>query len=137
MIDAIFNEGGEKGDGIDDGIDNNNDVGKDKQVLLIDHDDSFVHTLGNYLRQTGAKVSTIRHTHALGHIRSLEVSLTQSPLALMKTRKNIYEPLTNRSAQRKPDLVVLSPGPGNPKEFKMDETIDLLMEEKIPAFGVC
>ncbi|GMI56610.1 hypothetical protein ScalyP_jg19, partial [Parmales sp. scaly parma] len=52
---------------IDDGIDNdnNNDIKKDKQVLLIDLDDSFVHTLGNYL-------STIRHTHALGHIRSLE-----------------------------------------------------------------
>mgnify|MGYP006097135285 CR=1 FL=1 len=50
MIDAIFNEGGEKGDGIDDGIDNdnNNDIKKDKQVLLFDHDDSFVHTLGNY-----------------------------------------------------------------------------------------
>ena len=27
---------------------------KHKNVLLVDHEDSFVHTLANYLRQTGA-----------------------------------------------------------------------------------
>lgn len=27
------------------------------RVLLVDHEDSFVHTLANYLRQTGAEVS--------------------------------------------------------------------------------
>jgi anthranilate synthase len=32
-------------------------------VVLIDHEDSFVHTLANYLRQTGAEVKTIRHTN--------------------------------------------------------------------------
>jgi hypothetical protein len=26
---------------------------KQKNVLLVDHEDSFVHTLANYLRQTG------------------------------------------------------------------------------------
>jgi anthranilate synthase len=26
---------------------------KQKKVLLVDHEDSFVHTLANYLRQTG------------------------------------------------------------------------------------
>jgi anthranilate synthase len=31
-----------------------------KNILLIDHQDSFVHTLANYLRQTGAHVVTIR-----------------------------------------------------------------------------
>ena len=30
--------------------------GSGKYVLLVDHEDSFVHTLGNYLRQTGAEV---------------------------------------------------------------------------------
>jgi anthranilate synthase len=35
-------------------------VGFGKKVILIDHEDSFVHTLGNYLRQTGAEVKTLR-----------------------------------------------------------------------------
>ena len=35
-------------------------VGQGKKLILIDHEDSFVHTLGNYLRQTGAKVTTLR-----------------------------------------------------------------------------
>ena len=35
-------------------------VGDGKLVILIDHEDSFVHTLGNYLRQTGAEVKTLR-----------------------------------------------------------------------------
>jgi hypothetical protein len=35
-------------------------VGKGKKIILIDHEDSFVHTLGNYLRQTGAEVTTLR-----------------------------------------------------------------------------
>jgi anthranilate synthase len=35
-------------------------VGTGKSVVLIDHEDSFVHTLGNYLRQTGAEVKTLR-----------------------------------------------------------------------------
>ena len=28
---------------------------KQKKVLLVDHEDSFVHTLANYLRQTGER----------------------------------------------------------------------------------
>jgi anthranilate synthase len=31
-----------------------------RRVLLVDHQDSFVHTLANYLRQTGAEVVTLR-----------------------------------------------------------------------------
>ena len=34
--------------------------GAGKRVLLVDHQDSFVHTLANYLRQTGAEVVTLR-----------------------------------------------------------------------------
>ena len=36
-----------------------------------------------------------------------------------------------------PDLVVLSPGPGNPSDFGLTDTITKLMELKIPCFGVC
>src|SRR5262249_41292762 len=34
--------------------------GAGKRVVLVDHQDSFVHTLANYLRQTGADVITLR-----------------------------------------------------------------------------
>ena len=36
-----------------------------------------------------------------------------------------------------PDLVVLSPGPGRPVDFKMAETIELLVQRRLPVFGVC
>lgn len=85
-------------------------AGSGKHVLLIDFEDSFVHTLGNYLRQTGAVVSTVRHTQA-------EHSLADG------------QPL--------PDLVVLSPGPGRPEDFNLSSRIKLVLDKKIPIFGVC
>jgi anthranilate synthase len=36
-----------------------------------------------------------------------------------------------------PDLVVLSPGPGSPSEFKLSTTITQALERNIPIFGVC
>ena len=86
----------------------------DRSVILIDHEDSFVHTLGNYLRQTGASVRTLR----------------SGPTAL-----STIEALVK--AGEKPDLVVLSPGPGNPSDFGLSTTIDFLVKQRIPAFGVC
>jgi anthranilate synthase len=32
---------------------------------------------------------------------------------------------------------VLSPGPGNPIDFELSKSIDLLIKHKIPGFGVC
>jgi anthranilate synthase len=78
-------------------------------VLLIDHEDSFVHTLAGYIRTTGAAVTTLRHDFA---------------------RQQLREGLC-------PDLVVLSPGPGRPADFAIGETLDLLIEKRIPVFGVC
>ena len=82
--------------------------GADVRVLLVDHEDSFVHTLANYLRQTGAEVETLRPHLArrmLGHDA--------------------------------PDLVVLSPGPGRPEDFGTAETIRLVLAKEVPLFGVC
>ncbi|ASQ46109.1 anthranilate synthase component I [Legionella clemsonensis] len=82
--------------------------GLGKRVLLVDHQDSFVHTLANYIRQTGAEVVTVRNDHALEYLKS--------------------EPF---------DLVLLSPGPGRPADFKVSETIDVILKNKLPLFGVC
>jgi anthranilate synthase len=83
--------------------------GLDRRVLLIDHEDSFVHTLANYLRTTGAEVVTMRPDTARDAL----------------------------AAGARPDLVVLSPGPGRPADFAMAETLDLLVGLRLPIFGVC
>jgi anthranilate synthase len=78
------------------------------RVLLVDHLDSFVHTLANYLRQTGATVVTRRAGFPLSEI-----------------------------ADDAPDLVVLSPGPGRPDDFAVADTVRAAIEAGIPLFGVC
>ena len=83
-------------------------VGEGTSILLVDHEDSFVHTLANYFRQTGAKVTTVR-----------------SPVA---------DEVFDRVA---PDLVVLSPGPGSPKDFDCAATIKKIRARELPVFGVC
>ncbi len=82
--------------------------GAGKNVLLIDHEDSFVHTLANYLSQNGATVTTWRYGFTKKELNNL-----------------------------KPDLVVLSPGPGRPSDFNLHATIAMLLEYKVPIFGVC
>ncbi|MBO0805609.1 MAG: anthranilate synthase component I [Nocardiopsaceae bacterium] len=77
-------------------------------VLLADHQDSFVHTLGDYFRQHGARVTTLRAGFGAEMLDSLA-----------------------------PDLVVLSPGPGRPSDFKCDELLSELDVRGLPAFGVC
>ena len=79
-----------------------------KNVLLVDHMDSFVHTLGNYLRQTGADVTTQRAGFPLEDLSRL-----------------------------RPDLLVLSPGPGTPSDFAISDTIEAALALEIPIFGVC
>ncbi len=82
--------------------------GAARRVLLVDHEDSFVHTLANYLRQTGAEVETLRPAPA---------------------RRMLQD--------EAPDLVVLSPGPGRPEDFGTAETIALVLAKDVPLFGVC
>ncbi|MDQ0321263.1 anthranilate synthase [Pararhizobium capsulatum DSM 1112] len=83
-------------------------VGAGVNILLVDHEDSFVHTLANYFRQTGATVTTVR-----------------TPVA-----EELLDTL-------KPDLVVLSPGPGMPKDFDCKATIKKARARNLPIFGVC
>ncbi len=78
------------------------------RVLLVDHQDSFVHTLADYFRQQGAEVTTLR---------------AGFPPALLDSYA--------------PDLVVLSPGPGRPADFACDDLLTELDARGLPAFGVC
>ena len=82
--------------------------GEGRRVLLVDHDDSFVHTLADYFRRTGAAVTTLRHTHA-------RTALHGDP----------------------PDLLVLSPGPGRPADFDVGGTVQAALRLGVPVFGVC
>lgn len=81
---------------------------KTKRVVLVDHQDSFVHTLANYLRKCGSEVTTLRAGFPREQLDAL-----------------------------KPDLVVLSPGPGRPKDFDVSGTITAALERNLPVFGVC
>lgn len=83
-------------------------VGACRRVVLIDNEDSFVHTLADYFRQTGAEVATYRHGLALDRLRAAH-----------------------------PDLVVHSPGPGRPVEFGVPALVRALAQAGIPQFGVC
>lgn len=87
------------------------ETGVGKKVLLVDNRDSFVHTLGDYVRQTGAEVTTRR---AGGKGISFELL-----------------------DELKPDLVFISPGPGRPADFKVPELVLECARRKIPVFGVC
>ena len=78
------------------------------RVLLVDHQDSFVHTLAGYFREHGADVLTLR--------------AGLPPEALDK---------------HAPDLVVLSPGPGRPSDFGCADLLAELDRRGLPVFGVC
>jgi len=83
--------------------------GSAAHVLLVDHEDSFVHTLASYLRASGASVRTLRPEMARAELREGAAA----------------------------DLVLLSPGPGRPADFAMSETLDLIIRRNLPGFGVC
>jgi anthranilate synthase len=82
--------------------------GKGVRLLLVDNDDCFIQTLANYVRQTGAEVSTYR---------------SGFPLSLID--------------EMQPDIILISPGPGRPSEFRVPETARYAAEHGFPVFGVC
>ena len=82
--------------------------GSGLRVLLVDHQDSFVHTLAGYFREHGAEVVTLRAGFGAAALDDY-----------------------------RPDLVVLSPGPGRPSDFGCDELLTELDARGLAAFGVC
>jgi anthranilate synthase len=83
-------------------------AGAGMKLLLVDNDDCFIHTLANYARQTGAEVVTYR----AGFPRELLHEL-------------------------RPDLILISPGPGRPADFGVPDLVRAAVRENIPVFGVC
>ncbi|MBR2069139.1 MAG: anthranilate synthase component I [Candidatus Gastranaerophilales bacterium] len=81
---------------------------KGLRVVVIDNEDSFVNTLSDYFRQTGALVVTYRH--------GVDIDIIKA---------------------QNPDLILHSPGPKLPKDFNMHYLIEKLAELDIPQFGVC
>ena len=78
------------------------------RALLVDFEDSFLHNLADYLRQAGLVVETFRHSAARAAI-----------------------------AAHRPELVVLSPGPGRPADFAMSAIIEAALDAGAAILGVC
>lgn len=83
-------------------------LGDGLTALMVDHQDSFVHNLASYFRQFGVEVVTLRPEAA---------------------RKYMQD--------HKPDLVILSPGPGRPSDFQLEKTIRTALQLDLSIFGVC
>ena len=83
-------------------------IGKGVKLMLVDNDDCFIHTLANYARQTGADVVTYR---------------AGFPPSLIE--------------EIKPSLILISPGPGRPKDFGVPDVVKRAAELGVPVFGVC
>ena len=85
--------------------------GRRPRVVVVDHRDSFVFILGDQLARAGADVVTVRCDAAL------------EDFALWVQEQN-------------PDLVVLSPGPGGPRDTGF--TLPWLQTDPdVPILGVC
>ncbi len=78
------------------------------KLLLVDNDDCFIQTLANYARQAGAEVVTYR---------------AGVPFEVLDAVK--------------PDMILISPGPGRPGDFGVPQLVLHAAEAGIPVFGVC
>lgn len=83
-------------------------VNRKIKALMIDHEDSFVHTLCDYFRQCGVELETYRSGISIEQIKQIN-----------------------------PDIVIYSPGPGRPSDFNLPKLIREVTEAQIPQFGVC
>ena len=81
------------------------------KVLLVDHEDSFVHNIEQALAADGAEVHCLRSTEPLSEALRLD-----------------------------PDAVVLSPGPGHPRDRRLTRLSRALLrrwDRERPFLGVC
>lgn len=82
------------------------------RILVLDNYDSFVYTLNGYLQQLGAETEVIRND-----------SVTEAELPELL---------------KKFDAVLISPGPGAPREAGLSiPTVKFALETNYPVFGVC
>ncbi|MEX2335024.1 MAG: chorismate-binding protein, partial [Pseudohongiella sp.] len=82
--------------------------GAGMRALMVDHQDSFVHTLAAGFRAAGVDVQTLRP-----------------------------EPAREALKTQVFDLVILSPGPGRPADFDCNATLALCEALNVSVFGVC
>ena len=82
--------------------------GEGMRVLLVDHQDSFVHTLAGYFREQGAQVLTLR-------------------AGLPLTALDEFAPGPGGAVA----------GPGRPADFACAQLLAQLDLRGLPAFGVC
>lgn len=81
-------------------------------ILAIDNDDSFVHILADQFRGRGCAVDVYRRNWAAG-------------AAFAHIHKH------------RPDLLLLSPGPGSPEEATLCLRLVAEFSGNVPIFGVC
>ena len=78
-------------------------------ILLIDHYDSFTYNLAQYLEELGEEVLVERYD-------TLSVARIQ---------------------EMQPKAIVLSPGPGHPKDYVVTQQIFNTFYKEIPFLGIC
>jgi para-aminobenzoate synthetase component 2 len=79
-------------------------------ILVVDNYDSFVYNLVQYMYELGAEVTVLRND---------QVTVAQV-------------------AERAPDGVLVSPGPGHPRDAgNCVEIIRYCADQRVPMFGVC
>ncbi len=80
-----------------------------KRVLLLDNYDSFTYNLLHYVLELGVEVEVVRND-------ALSVAAVE---------------------QRHPDGIIISPGPGEPKDAGICPAVIQQLGERIPILGVC
>lgn len=78
-------------------------------ILLLDHDDSFVHTLAGYVTRLGFEAQ-VRRVHQLELAEVIALA---------------------------PDGIILSPGPGAPESCVLSQAVVQELGPRIPMLGVC
>ena len=84
-------------------------MAKKQRIVMIDNYDSFTYNLVQYLGEMGQELIVFRNDRVtLAEVKRL-----------------------------KPDRIVISPGPGSPKDAGMSNEIIREMGPKVPVLGVC